>query len=299
MEGIFRLLQKLAAPSAEYTIEANPDDITPAIAEFWREHGINRVSMGFQSMNAAALRFLGRRNSPGQNRTAYEIARRAGFRNISADMILAVRGDNIDNTLAEIAGMAPEHVSAYHLTIEEGTPLSKGYSVLSDDEYMEQYWQTAEFLEKRGYRRYEVSNYARPGFESRHNSNYWDYGYYIGAGLGASGFLPGANGIPFRYKNSIHLDEYSAGLEKGVLPQYNIEELDNKTIARELIMLGLRKTDGFDPEQLTALSGYSLPADGLMELSEWVDARGGRVKLTRRGLEVMDNIIEKMWEIIR
>lgn len=298
MDGIFRLLEGLPAPGAEYTIEANPDDITPGLAEYWRARGINRVSMGFQSMGADTLRFLGRRNTPEQNRAAYRILRGAGFRNISLDMILAIRGDDMDGTLAEIASMEPEHISAYHLTIEEGTPLDGAYVPLSDDEYMEQYWRAAEYLEQRGYRRYEISNYAWRGYESRHNSNYWDYGYYAGAGLGASGFLPGADGIPRRYTNTRDLDEYIARLDRGEFPRGMSEALDKSTIARELIMLGLRKTEGLDRDKLKALSGADIPDAGLRELSEWVESRDRNIRLTRRGTEIMDYIIEKVWEIV-
>ena len=174
----------------EMTLEANPEDLTPEYLSALLQLGFNRLSIGVQSLDDKVLRLLNRRHSAAQALAAVENAHRAGFRNISVDFIY---GLPIDYQLSTINYQLVTHVSAYALTVEPGTALAvqveQGRVALpSDDEVVRQYHALHDLLEANGFRQYEVSNYARPGYESRHNSRYWDRTPYLGLGPGAHSF---------------------------------------------------------------------------------------------------------------
>ncbi len=208
------------APDAEVTIEVNPGTVKMEGLAAYREAGINRVSMGLQSADDTELRYLGRIHTYDEFLKSFQRVRMAGFTNVNVDLISAIPGQTPEswrNTLKKTAMLKPEHISAYSLIVEEGTPFYDRYGghvemesyemsqeerrrlmalpdLPDEDTEREMYYMTRNCLGEQGYERYEISNYARPGFECRHNVGYWTGTGYLGLGLGASSYL---EGLPF------------------------------------------------------------------------------------------------------
>lgn len=226
------------APGAEITLEANPATVTASGFAAYREMGINRISFGAQSMVDAELRFLGRLHTSADTVEAVKLARQAGFDNISLDLMFGLPGqdaDAVQYNAARLVELSPEHLSCYALTIEEGTPLHVAVgrgeiTPLDGDLVAEQYEQICMRLRQAGYVQYEISNFARKGRESRHNSHYWRCGEYIGLGAGAAGYVDGV-----RYHNTADLDAYLAGS-----PREIDEVLNQRAMQAEYMILGLR-----------------------------------------------------------
>lgn len=198
IEQVLSLIRKVfdIREDVEITIEGNPDSLTKDKLFAYRRMGINRLSIGLQSANDERLRCLGRVHNYDQFIAAYNSARQAGFENINIDLMSGLPGEDTDSyvqTLGKVAQLQPEHISAYSLIVEEGTPLSQNEELLallpSEEEDRRQYSRTKSFLKHAGYERYEISNYAKPGFSCRHNMVYWTGGEYLGMGLGASSCL--------------------------------------------------------------------------------------------------------------
>lgn len=234
----------------EITLEANPGTLGETDAEVfnklsaYKKLGINRLSIGVQSMNDEVLKYLGRIHNAEDVRRDFHLARKAGFDNINLDLILSVPFTENPMELEikdteELIKLAPEHISCYSLQIEEGTPFGKMYAdgtlqELPDELDREIYHKVSEILKSHGYDHYEISNFAKPGFESRHNSKYWNMTDYIGLGLGASGFV---NGV--RYKNNENMQEYLLG--NYIAEEYKNTEHDNIS---EAVFTGLRRKSG-------------------------------------------------------
>ncbi|PWM45533.1 MAG: hypothetical protein DBX47_04400 [Clostridiales bacterium] len=219
----------------EFTVEVNPESVS---AEFISEiisAGVNRISMGIQSFNDEELKILGRRASSQKCKDAFTIIRDGGIENISIDLMLAVPGQTdktLEYSLKQAVSLSPEHISAYLLKIEKDTVFEKkGITEASDDIQQKMYLFTSNYLISNGYEHYEISNYAKPGFKSKHNLSYWKMIPYIAFGAGAYGF----DGKTRYYYNK-NIDDFMCK---------NIEEvLDEKTIEEERVMLGLRTSDG-------------------------------------------------------
>lgn len=198
IEQIMQTIDRVFAidQRAEITIEGNPDSLTREKLETYRRIGINRLSIGLQSTNDEMLRMLGRVHNYDQFIAAYNSARQAGFHNINVDLMSGLPKENMESyihTLAKVVNLQPEHISSYSLIVEEGTPLSENEILLgqlpSEELDRQMYARTKNLLQNSGYLRYEISNYARSGFECRHNMVYWTGGEYLGVGLGASSYL--------------------------------------------------------------------------------------------------------------
>lgn len=228
----------------EFTVEVNPDDILHRGAEFastLKSLGVNRISMGVQSLDDGLLKWMGRRHDAAGAREAFRLLRAAGFDNISLDVIFGIGGQSMEmlsDTLDGILDLGPEHISAYQLSIESGSALAKDveagrWTELSEDDCAGQYSLICNKLRDAGYAHYEISNWARPGFESRHNSAYWTRSPYVGLGPGAHSLRIGKDG-QIRSWNSASLDGWTGGHE--VLTPQQIRE--------EEIMLGLRTAKG-------------------------------------------------------
>lgn len=209
------------AEDAEVTIECNPETLTREKARVYIDSGINRISFGLQSTDNATLKLLGRIHTYEKFIESFNCAREAGFNNINVDMMAALPGQTLDSYmegLAKVVSLNPEHISAYSLIVEEGTQLYDNLSHYPDlpdeDVEREMYHRTFDYLERMGYRRYEISNYAKQGFESRHNSSYWEMTDYIGTGLGASGYYKG-----YRYTNTTDMEEYIRCATRGTQGQ--------------------------------------------------------------------------------
>lgn len=284
-----RVLEALHArfdmAGAEITLEANPDDVTAEGVRAWRDAGITRVSLGVQSFNEEALRYLGRRHDAGGARRACD-AVAAVFRNWSLDLIFGVPPYAAwVQTVSEAAAIDPPHLSAYGLTYEPGTPFGKrAQEAIDDDGYLTQYTALLDGLPR--HRRYEVSNFAKPGYECRHNMVYWRNGEYAGFGPGAYSFVGGV-----RARNVPQTAAYLAA------PGHKIEalELSSKEIQVETVIQHLRLAEGLDTADFLARFGTTLDADmgaaidGLVARG-LVVRHGGRIVPTARGFELNNEI---------
>ena len=316
-------------PDAEITMEVNPgtlgrtDRVTRAKLQAYRFMGINRLSMGVQSMNNDMLHFLGRIHTAEDVARDMRFARKAGFDNINLDLIFSVPGQTQGGALRDleqILAMEPEHISCYSLQIEEGTPFRQmadrgEIAEVPDEEDRETYHAICDVLRSSGYEHYEISNFARSGgtgagfgdgegavscYRSRHNSLYWDMSDYIGAGLGASGFLRGT-----RYRNLPDMQEYLSSAGRGELPvmeEHRNTAFDNIS---EAVFTGLRRREGVtysdtvnagcrvsrdpvpsDPEQ----AFWEIYSEARSESLQF--AAGGRLITDSRGLRLTEEGID-------
>ena len=245
----------------EITLEANPGTVDLQKLRGLKSAGINRLSLGFQSFQKHELEFLDRDHTVEQATNSYAYARKAGFDNVSFDLIFALPGQEVrtwSQNLKCAVELQPEHISAYNLTFEDGTPLTtqlkKGRFKISPEESQRaMHLQTIEFLEQHGLKQYEISNYARPGFESRHNQKYWDYSPYLGLGASSHSFINKR-----RFWNGKNYVAYMDSLAKGNLAVSGDEKIDHETMAFEQIYLGLRQSRGVSLKNFGKLVGASL-----------------------------------------
>lgn len=282
------------APDAEITIEVNPEHLTPVLAVTYRGLGFNRLSLGVQSFHEPELQLLGRQHSPERARQCVAWARNAGIDNLSIDLIFGLPGQSRadwEHNLKETITLAPDHVSLYGLTFEPGTPLTRDVTAgalrpLSEEDGAAQYRLSIELLESAGYLSYEISNFARPGFESRHNLIYWNREPYLGFGPGAHSFLP-----EIRSWNTSNVRQY---LEQDD-PRWRSESLTEDQRRMEEILLGLRQSRGVSSDHpfLQNSVAQELMEQGFLERS------GTQVRLTPRGRCVCDTIIERLTSVER
>ena len=295
-----------AEGGSEITIEMNPDDVTAEYAAVLSQVGINRVSMGAQTFDDERLRFLHRRHTASQVRQAVDILRKASIRNISVDLMYGFPDETLDDWQRDIdAALAldVEHISAYCLMIEENTPLWKWINENGEwrmDEELERqmYEMLIDKLTEAGYEHYEISNFAKPGYRSRHNSSYWQDIPYIGLGAAAHSYTV-LEGSPserttVRSWNVADIQQYIKVIERGELPSEQ-EVIDADTHYNDRITVALRTCDGLN---LTTLSDrhrrYCLKEaqrfldDGLLQLHD------NRLTLTRKGLFVSDYIMSTL-----
>ena len=285
----------------EITLEANPGTVDRRTLEEYRKLGINRISFGVQSFFDDDLRFLTRIHSSAQAKEAVRYAREAGFDNINIDLIYALPDQSMsrwEENLRKAVACTPEHLSAYSLIVEKNTPLhrmveAKQVAPVPIEREAEMYQFTMEYLEGCGYEHYEVSNYARPGFRSRHNCNYWNHTNYLGFGPSAHSFWSGR-----RWWNVRNLNAYMEKVVSGTLPVAGSEELTDAQRVDETIMLGLRH-DGVDLFRLITERGIDLLASCGEIIDPLVQDRlavidGGRLRLTREGFLLCDEITHRL-----
>ncbi len=282
-------------PGAEVTLEANPDDVTEERITFWKSLGVNRVSVGVQSFDDGVLALLSRRHSAQQARVALQSLLAAGFV-VSADLMLGLPGLNrrrLEQTLEALVQLSPHHVSVYLLEMDKPhrlALLAQRHAGLfpSEEEAAWQYLTTARFLRRAGYRHYEVSNWARPGFEARHNLRYWQGGVVLACGVGAYG-----QGRRSRWANTSELGEYMASLESSRFPRTWRSYLTPEAAQAEKVMLRLRLSRGVRWQEAEALAEtrprfWQLLGDFLA--AGLARRRGERVRLTPRGWLVSNEL---------
>lgn len=232
--------------NAEVTIECNPDDLTEEFLAVLRLLPFNRISMGVQSFSDRQLKRLGRRHNAEKARCAVKNARAAGYKNISIDLMFALPGSTTEEweeSINEAISLNPEHISAYNLMYEEDTPLHRAlqrgdFEELSEEENVEQFRMLIKRMKEAGYCHYEISNFAKPGYESRHNSSYWNDTAYIGCGAAAHSY----NGDS-REWNISDIKEYIKGIESNNR-NYEIEHLTEEERYNDAILTRLRTSDG-------------------------------------------------------
>lgn len=259
------------APGAEVTVECNPDDVTVEMYRIFRDAGVDRVSIGVQSMVPSVLASLGRTHDPANVRHAVAAVRDAGIPTFNLDLIYGVAGETLDDWRATLEGaiaLEPSHISAYALTVEAGTPLAlEPERHPDDDDLADKYELADELLTAAGLANYEVSNWARPGHECRHNILYWQQGNYRGFGSAAHSHQDGR-----RWWNVRTPERYIAAVQAGENTEAAGETLDDATRHVEGLQLAIRMRDG--------VPVAALDADGLEGL---VEIDGERVRLTRAG----------------
>jgi oxygen-independent coproporphyrinogen-3 oxidase len=284
-------------PGAEVTVECNPESVTRERLAAYRAAGVTRVSLGVQTLDDALLARLGRLHTGAGAHAAFDAGRAAGFDNISVDLMYGLPGQDTGmwrRTVDAVLDWKPDHLSAYGLTLDAGSRWgATGVADLPvDDTVVEQYWILAGAARARGLEHYEISNYARPGFRSRHNQIYWRADEYLAAGPGACGFVGDV-----RYGNTKPVARYAAALEAGLLPVDTVERLDVGQRAAERLFLGLRLADGVPAAWLHARAA-AVPALR-RRLDDWRErgllvARGARVALSEAGFLVSDALFVEL-----
>lgn len=312
LQGSFDL-----AEDAEVTIEANPGTVTAEKLAVWRAAGINRLSIGLQSADDRELKLLGRIHTWQDFLETYSLARKAGFANINVDLISAIPGQTQagwEKTLRTVAELGPEHISAYSLIIEEGTPFFEHYGeggkrqdtdwaawppLPDEDEDRAIYEATARLLQEYGYHRYEISNYAKEGYECRHNLGYWERTEYLGLGLGSSSLIREC-----RFHNTADMEKYLGAFSEGEETaseeacekiREEKESLTREEQMAEFMFLGLREMKGvslhrfrecFDTEleQVYGEQIRKLKREGLLE------EENRRLRLTPRGIDISNYV---------
>jgi len=282
----------------EWTAEANPASFTPELAAAWRETGVNRVSLGVQSFDEGALGWLGRLHDAAGAVRAVRAARAGGIEDVNADLIFGLPEDvprDLEDEVARAVGEGVTHVSAYGLTIEPRTPLAKWVrsgriTPAPDTSYSDEYGRLAGRLRAAGFEHYEVSNFARPGHECRHNWYYWKRAPYLGLGPSAHGFLP-----PFRLWNAFRWDRYRAVVSRAAGALDGWERLSAADEDLERVWLGLRTRKGL-PDADWARATEGLRGPRRWEEAGWLEHRGDRVVATVEGWLRMDAMVT---EIVR
>jgi oxygen-independent coproporphyrinogen-3 oxidase len=307
VESIARVLDEVrrgfaVETAAEISLEANPESVSVATLAGYRRAGVNRISFGIESFHPHVLKRLGRLQTAAQTRLAVPMAREAGFANVNLDLMFAVPGQTVEEWRADLEKTieyAPEHVSAYNLTYEEGTPffdLKRTGRLASIDDEIEagMFEEARRRLGDAGYRAYEVSNFAQPGFEARHNLNYWHAGPYLGIGAGAHSHEPGASGAQ-RWSNEKDPALYASRALRSGGAVVHEETLGPRQAAGEFVFLHLRTSEGVDADAFHRRFGFTLEAtfpeaaqllaDGLLERRA-----DRRLALSPRGLLVADSV---------
>ncbi len=296
----------------EITVEANPGTLSYEKLKAYREAGVNRLSIGLQSANQQELKLLGRIHTYEEFLESYELAKEAGFCNINIDLMSALPGQTLksyEETLSKVLSLTPTHISAYSLIVEEGTPFYDLYGegkpmahTLPEEEVERaMYAHTKEILHQHGYERYEISNYAKSGYASRHNSLYWTGVDYIGFGLGASSYIQGE-----RYVNEADMEEYLKVLkEENATTIHNRLTKERRVLTKEnrmeeFMFLGLRMTQGVSLQEfeqrfgVTLMEVYKDVVEKHMEEGLLQQVNQGQevyVALTEKGLDVSNYVM--------
>lgn len=313
-EQMNRIFEKVKAcyrlqEEAEVTVEVNPGTVEGEKLLAYRDMGVNRLSIGLQSTHDSLLETLGRIHTLEDFLHTYHGARKAGFDNISVDLMSALPGQNkemLRTTLEQVIALQPEHISCYSLIVEEGTPFYRMRDQMcfpDEEEDREMYEMTGRMLTEADYRRYEISNYAKEGKTSVHNSSYWKRVPYLGVGLGASSFIE-----EHRFSNPSSMPEYrqmvAAGLGKDHLQIWKMADPDTVTALskedcmEEFMFLGLRMMEGVSEAEFMDCFGESVDRVYGAVLSELVRDKllvreDGRIFLTGYGIDVSNYVFEK------
>ena len=307
--SIGRILEKSEAlfsfeKDVEVTLEANPGTVDSANFSGYRSGGVNRISIGSQSFQPHLLKFLGRVHSADETREALRVVRQAGFENFSMDLIYACPNQSLSDLrmdLDEALSFHPPHLSAYNLTIEEGTPFHREHQAgnirsLPEEIEISMAELIEESLSKAGLERYEISNYARAGFRSRHNVNYWQGGDYLGIGAGAHSYrqIQDDGALGRRWQNEKNPGGYMEKVQKEGSAVVGREQGDLAKAVAEFMFLGLRMIRGISVEEFTRRFGKE-PADFYPQIRDWLEGglmerNEARLRLTRRGLLVANAI---------
>lgn len=305
LKNILESVYRFVSPSqlVETTIEVNPEDVSYEFSKFLVDYGISRVSLGIQSMDDECLKMLSRRNTREMNERAIKILQDSGIKNINCDIIFGIpnsQSSQVIRTLEELVRFDIKHISAYSLTVEEYTPLHLMVSrniIAAKEDVDEEFIEIHSFLTSSGFEHYEISNYSKVGYESKHNLLYWNRNEYIGLGLGAWGFIENR-----RYQNEFRFRLYKDRLEMGELPTIFEENIDSHKAFEEVVMLGFRTKDGIKLDEIRKhLDAFSF-SKFLEEIKkfegEFLGVRDGRVIPTIKGWLFSDYIVSCLISVV-
>jgi len=293
------------SPGTEVTVEANPGTLSESKIYLLLCLGVNRLSIGVQSFNNEELKVLGRIHTSEEALRSIELIVKAGLRNFSIDLIYGIPAQSFNSwceSLSKAAECSPAHISTYELTPEKGTVLFdlinnpplhpvSNLKMPPEDSILDMYNYTIDSMANNGYEHYEISNFAKPGFQCIHNLNYWNKGEYIGAGAGAHSFI---NGLRSRNVEDIHT--YINQLSRGVIPEEDKIYLTLQDSLREWIFLGLRKTQGISIKHAQNEGLDILLACREMIDSGHIEVRDDAFRLTRKGVVISNTIIAKLFQ---
>ncbi len=293
----FRLL-----PNAEITIEANPESITESKLREYLLVGVNRLSIGVQSLNDKLLAAIGRRHTSKQAKEALSLAKKIGFKNINVDMMIGLPEQTLSDVKKTVKYLIKErvnHVSAYSLILEPGTVLQEKVRVgviklPSEDETVEMYNLVLDMLSHAGIKRYEVSNFAMLDYECKHNQNYWRLGEYLAFGVGGHSYMKDT-----RFANTDDFDKYLQSIENNTLPIVSVEKLSFNERREETIMLALRTREGLNLEEFDNRFGGHFLRDKKKEIEflsnrGFISLRNGYLKVSENAYYVLNSIILKL-----
>lgn len=288
---------------AEITIEVNPGTVNKEKLITYKQAGFNRLSIGLQSTNDRLLKLIGRIHTYNEFLETYNLAREVGFKNINVDLMLALPTQTIEELIEStnrVISLNPEHISIYSLILEDGTVLynkiqNKELELIDEDLERKMYWKTKEILEKNGYNHYEISNFAKKGFESKHNMNCWLQEEYLGFGVAAHSYLNNK-----RFSKTSNLYEYIKNIEEENFEKnIEINELqDREAKAKEYMLLGLRKTEGvsisaFERKfEINPLFYFRFEISKLEE-NDLLEVDLDNIKLTEKGLDLANQVFEE------
>ena len=307
MQKIMNVLREVfqISEQAEISMEANPGTVTEENLKSYKMAGINRISFGLQTANNEELKVLGRIHTYEQFLESFAMARQAGFDNINVDLISAIPNQTVESwekSLHKVLERKPEHISAYSLIIEEGTPFAKWYGEGAEKEgelpteevEREIYHRTEEILKENGYYRYEISNYAKKGKECRHNLGYWERKEYLGLGLGASSLIENQ-----RFHNIEDLTQYIECEGNLEILCCDREILSEQEQMEEFIFLGLRKMKGISKQEFQCLFGKTLEdcyEDNIerMKQKKLIEEADGYLRLTKQGIDLSNYVFAEI-----
>ena len=307
LKKLLRSIGRLRGKGAEFTVEANPESLTAEKLSLFSDEGVNRLSIGVQSFNDKKLKRLGRIHNAGKAIGAVTLSKKKGFDNLNVDLIFGAPEETLDDCLAEFKRaieLPVTHIACYCLSYEKGTPLfdakEKGKIIPADDEYSARMYSSAiGYLPRHGFRHYEVSNFARKGFECRHNLNYWRNGEYFGIGASAVSYIEG-----IREKHVPDIGEYIRRTKAGESTAASSERLDGDRRAKETAAVKIRTAEGIDFNWFKSKTGCDfgeLEADAIRKLSgagliKYKRAKGkaAGVKLTKKGFLFCDTVSSEL-----
>lgn len=283
---------------AEITIEMNPGTVTTEKLEDYKKAGFNRVSIGLQATQDRLLKIIGRIHTYKDFENCYQMVKNVGFSNVNVDLMLGLptqKFEELKESLEKVIELNPNHVSLYSLILEKNTPLEKavknGWMTLpSDDDERAMYELAKKILERKGYKHYEISNFAKKGFESKHNLNCWNQDEYLGFGLAAHSYLDGK-----RFSNTTNLERYLKNQKENIIVN---EIQDGESQKKEYMMLGLRKIDGVSISEferkfeINPLFYFRFEISKLVE-EELIEVDLDNIKLTRKGLDLANLVFEE------
>lgn len=298
-----KIKEKNVAQDAEITIEVNPGTVTQEKLQDYIDCGINRISIGLQTTNDELLKQIGRIHNYEQFLETYKLAKKVGFKNINVDLMLGLPNQRIidlKESLENVLRLAPKHISVYSLIVEDGTPIANkiknGKLKLPDDELeRNMYWYVKNTLELNGYKHYEISNFAKKGYESKHNLDCWNQKEYIGFGIAAHSYT---NGI--RYSNIENIEQYIKNYDEDKTEENLVfhEKQDMEAMQKEYMLLGLRKIDGVSIQEFkikfvaNPVFLYHSELEKLVN-EELLEIDGDMIKLTNKGLDLANIVWEE------